>query len=71
MVGLLLDPQGRLVQFRAVPPQLDSGNPPTQRMDWNKLFEAAGLDPLRWTPTESQEVPLFSFDERAAWTARV
>jgi hypothetical protein len=68
MVGMRLDAQGRLTQFRAVPPQVDSANPPAKKMDWNKLFEAAGLEPERWTPTESQEIPLFSFDERAAWT---
>ena len=71
MVGLRLDPQGRLIQFHAVPSQLDSGNPPAQKMDWNKLFEAAGLDPLRWTSTEPREIPLFSFDERAAWTGNM
>ncbi|HME06049.1 MAG TPA: serine/threonine-protein kinase [Bryobacteraceae bacterium] len=68
MVGMRLDPEGRLIQFRAVPPQLDSGNSPARKMDWSKLLEAAGLDPSRWTPTESHEVPLVAFDERAAWT---
>jgi hypothetical protein len=37
-------------------------------MDWKKLFEAAGLDPSRWTETASQEIPPYSFDERKAWT---
>jgi serine/threonine protein kinase len=68
MVGMRLDPEGRLLQFRSVPPQLDSGNPPARKMDWSKLLEASGLDPSRWTPTEPAEIPLFSFDERAAWT---
>jgi hypothetical protein len=68
MVGMRVDPQGRLIQFRAVPPQLDSANPTAQKMDWNKLFEAAGLDLARWTPSSPAEIPLYSFDERAAWT---
>ena len=68
MVGMRLDPQGHLIQFRAVPPQLDSGSPPVRKLNWDVLFEASGLDPVRWTPTQSQEIPLFSFDERAAWT---
>jgi serine/threonine protein kinase len=68
MVGMHLDPQGRLIEFRAVPPQLDSAGPPAPKMDWNKLFEASGLDPLQWTSTGSQEIPPVSFDERAAWT---
>ena len=37
-------------------------------MDWKKLFDAAGLDPSRWTETASQEIPPYSFDERKAWT---
>lgn len=72
MVSLDLDPQGRLVRFLGVPPQLDDAaapaQPPTPRMQWTKLFDAAGLDPSRWTETASQEIPPFSFDERKAWT---
>jgi serine/threonine protein kinase len=71
MVSLDLDPQGRLIRFLGVPPQLDDGTPaqpPAPKMDWKKLFDAAGLDPSRWTETASQEIPPYSFDERKAWT---
>ena len=58
MVGLNLDPQGRLIQFDAVPPQVeekpDSSRPP----DWPALFTAAGLDMARFTPAEPQWVPV-------------
>jgi serine/threonine-protein kinase len=67
MVSLDLDPQGRLIRFLGVPPQLDDGRP-GQPMDWKKLFDSAGLDPARWTEASTQEIPPFSFDERSAWT---
>jgi len=67
MVSMDLDPQGRLIRFLGVPPQLDDGTA-TQPIDWKKLFDAAGLDPSRWTETASQEIPPYSFDERKAWT---
>jgi serine/threonine protein kinase len=72
MVSLDLDPQGRLIRFLGVPPQMNDGgaqaqtNAPT--MDWKNLFDAAGLDPSRWSEAASREIPPFSFDERKAWT---
>jgi serine/threonine protein kinase len=67
MVTLKLDPQGRLIRFLGVPPNLDDGAAASP-MDWKKLFDAAGLDLSRWTESASQELPPFSFDERKAWT---
>ena len=68
MVQLQLDPQGRMLTFHAVPPQVESpaatANPP----DWNRFFAAAGLDPARFTAAEPQWAPLAHFDARAAWT---
>ena len=66
MVRIELDPQGRLILFQAVVPQLDDATP-IQPMDWKKLFDVAGLDPARWTETTSQEIPSSAFDERKAW----
>ena len=67
MVGLNLDPQGRLIQFDAVPPQLEE-KPDTSRLpDWPALFTAAGLDMARFTPAEPRWVPLADSDARAAW----
>ncbi len=70
MASTVLDPQGRLIAFSAVPPQLD---PPsaTQRelkADWTALFAAAGLDEQRFMPAEPEWVPLVACDVRAAWT---
>jgi serine/threonine protein kinase len=67
MISLDLDPQGRLIRFLGVPPQLDDGAA-GQPVDWKELFDAAGLDPAHWTETASREIPLVSFDQRKAWT---
>ena len=68
MVRVEMDPEGRLTRFQAVPPQVDSGDRPASVVNWNTLFEAAGLDRSRWTETASQEIPPFGFDARKAWT---
>ena len=67
MLHLMLEPQGRLTAFTAVPQQEESkGSWPAP--DWNDLFAAAGLDPARFTPVEPQWVPPVMADARAAWT---
>jgi serine/threonine-protein kinase len=65
-VELILDSQARLLSFWAVPSsdaQSTGGSP-----DWNTVFETAGLDASRWTPTEPRDIPKVAFDERKAWT---
>jgi serine/threonine-protein kinase len=66
MITLALDAEGRLINFRAVSPQIDKAA--SRPVDWKPMFEAAGLDPAQWTPTTPEWLPLGSFDERAAWT---
>ncbi|HYL72908.1 MAG TPA: serine/threonine-protein kinase, partial [Bryobacteraceae bacterium] len=68
MVGLNLDPQGRLIEFSAVPPQVEQTPAPPHPADWTALLTAAGLDITRFTPAEPKWIPLVSFDARAAWT---
>jgi hypothetical protein len=68
MVGLNLDPQGRLIQFDAVPPQLDEKPESSRSPDWSALFTAAGLDMARFTPAEPHWASLADSDARAAWT---
>ena len=63
-----LDPQGRLLEFSAVPPQKDETKSPPPDIDWHPLFAAAGLDPAKFQPADPQWVPLLGFDTRAAWT---
>ena len=68
MVGLNLDPQGRLIEFSAVPPQVEETPVPPRPADWTALLTAAGLDMSRFAPAEPHWIPLVSFDARAAWT---
>jgi serine/threonine-protein kinase len=68
MVGLKINPQGRLIQFDAVPPQVEGRADSFPAPDWPALFTAAGLDMARFTHDEPQWLPLAGFDARAAWT---
>jgi serine/threonine protein kinase len=68
MVGLNLDPQGRLIEFSAVPPQVEEVPVPPRPADWAALLAAAGLDMTRFAPAEPHWIPLVSFDARTAWT---
>ncbi len=68
MVHLNLDPQGRLITFSAVPPQLEVTPAPPRPADWTPLLSAAGLDMSRFAFAEPRWLPLVSFDARAAWT---
>jgi len=68
MIGLNLDPQGRLVQLDAVPPQLEEKPESSRAPDWAALFGAAGLDTARFASAEPRWLSLAGFDARAAWT---
>ena len=67
MVGIKLDPRGRLVYLQAMPPQVDEATSTAARPDWNALLTAAGLDPARFRPVPPSWTPLGFADERAAW----
>lgn len=66
MVSLMLDTQGRLTQFNAVPPQVDD-TPEATKVNWAPLFDAAGLDLGQFRPVTSIWVPNVYGDRRAAW----
>jgi hypothetical protein len=68
MVSVVLDPQGRLVQFDAAPPQIDTASAEVPPPDWKPLFDAAGLDISRFSAATPQWTPLGICDARAAWT---
>jgi hypothetical protein len=68
MVNLRLDPQGHLVYWQAIPPELEDEAPASGPADWPALFTAAGLDPAQFQPAEPSWVSLAAFDARAAWT---
>ena len=69
MIGLVLDPQGRLIRLEAVPAELQqpatAAAPPP---DWSVLFAAAGLDQNAFHPTEPLWTWLATSDSRSAWT---
>jgi serine/threonine-protein kinase len=68
MLRLLTDPEGKLLAFEAVPPQVEQPAPPAPPFDWNKLFQAAGLEMDSFQTTEPTWTPLANWDTRAAWT---
>jgi len=70
MTLVVVDPEGRLVRFAAVPPQLDPGWQP-QTADWKPLFDAAGLDLRAYTPAAPEWTPTMYADTRAAWTGPI
>ncbi|MGD0363711.1 MAG: protein kinase [Bryobacteraceae bacterium] len=68
MVSVTLDPQGRLVEFDGMPPQVDTSSGEVPPPDWKRLFDAAGLDISRFAVATPQWTPLGICDARAAWT---
>jgi len=74
MINLQLDPHGRLTYFQAIPPEkLANDKAGTHQQaavpyDWNILFNAAGLDPTKFQPTQPIWNSLASPDARMAWT---
>ena len=69
MAAIQLDPQGRMLMFTGVPPQLDESAPRTQQPDAAPLFSAAGLDISRFKTATPQWTPLVATETRAAWTS--
>ncbi|HEV3329727.1 MAG TPA: serine/threonine-protein kinase [Bryobacteraceae bacterium] len=68
MTLVKLNPLGRLMQFLAVPPLVETSAGAAQSPDWAPLFSAAGLDPSKWPPAEPTWAPLIPTDARVAWT---
>jgi predicted Ser/Thr protein kinase len=68
MLSVQLDPQGRLTEFDAVPPQVDKSSGEVPLPDWKRLFDAAGLEMSAFSAATPQWTPLGICDARAAWT---
>jgi serine/threonine-protein kinase len=72
MVRLELDPQGRLIVFEAMPPQVftpsSASTPPS--FNWDGLFSAAELNPAEFQAAQPTWNTLSSSDVRAAWTGK-
>jgi hypothetical protein len=67
MVGMKLDPRGRLVYLQAMPPQVEEEATPGTPPDWNALLSAAGLDAARFRRVAPTWTPVGFADARAAW----
>jgi hypothetical protein len=68
MQAVVLDSEGRLLEFHARPSaESDSANQ-APAFDWSRLFAAAGLDSARFKSVQPELTPTAAFDARAAWT---
>jgi hypothetical protein len=66
-IDLNLDPQGRLLAFDAIPPEVYEPGDQPQPVDWNAVLRHAGLDPALFQTTEpSRNLPV-AFDTRRSW----
>ncbi|HVH70943.1 MAG TPA: serine/threonine-protein kinase, partial [Candidatus Dormibacteraeota bacterium] len=68
MITVFLDPQGRLLLFKRIPPEHDPPSGPSPPPDWSALFSAAGLDSSKFTAATPEWSDLLYSDSRAAWT---
>jgi len=68
MVGVELDPLGRLIRFEAVPSRATAPKAADRPTDWEALLAEAGLDRAAFAPSEPRWLPPFYADSRAAWT---
>ena len=68
MTLVWLNPRGRLLEFHAVPAQVEESTDAAPALDWNPLFTEAGLDMAKWTPADPKWTPNTYCDVRAAWT---
>ena len=67
-VAVVLDGEGRLRSFEAMPPQIIGSAESIRAPDWTSLLAAAGLDAARLSPAPPQWNPLYFADSRTAWT---
>jgi len=65
MIGVELDPLGRLIRFEAVPSSGPQASSTT--LDWSILLAEAGLDAAAFSPAEPQWLPPSYADARTAW----
>ncbi len=62
-----LDPEGRLLFFKAVPPHLMDAGPARGEVDWEALFLHAGLDRAFFVEDRPRWTELVASDARKAW----
>ena len=67
MRTVVLDPRGRLREFRSVPPQKDASTDAPSTPPWERMFEAAGLEKSSFASVQPEWAPRDYADTRAAW----
>lgn len=67
MVNVWLDTTGRLIGFRAIPPENTANVTEIPTTDWSKLFTEAGLDLNKFEKVAPEWTPTSFADERMAW----
>jgi serine/threonine protein kinase len=68
MQAVVLDSEGRLLEFHARPPVETHAGNEVPAFEWSRLFAAAGLDSARFTAVHPELTPTAAFDAQAAWT---
>jgi eukaryotic-like serine/threonine-protein kinase len=67
MIGLVLDPRGRLERFERVPPAADDAATSVPTVDWSVFFREAALDESALKAAEPRWTPPVYADRRFAW----
>jgi tRNA A-37 threonylcarbamoyl transferase component Bud32 len=67
MTSIVVDDQGRLLEFVAMPPQLDTSEQPATPANWARMFEAAQLPIAEFRRVTPQWTPRMFADDRMAW----
>jgi hypothetical protein len=68
MQAVVLNSEGRLLEFQARPPAVAHTDYRTRVFEWYKLFAAAGLDSAGFNAVQPELTPASAFDAQAAWT---
>jgi serine/threonine-protein kinase len=75
MMTVVSDLTGKLLFFAAIPElrreNRDAAAAPRPAGTWDRLFEHAGLDPAKLTPSEPTFESMFGSDERSTWAGVV
>ena len=67
MRHIVIDPQGRLASFEALPDEVDTAQGTAGAADWGRVLSAAGLEGRSFERTDPGWIPPMPFDARAAW----
>jgi hypothetical protein len=70
MTYVRLDPRGRLMRLRAIPPDLPEAPGPWTEPDWTRLLATAGFDEMSLAPVDPLWAPLEVSDVRRAWMTK-